>query len=165
VNTDDQLDQALSRLSREMKPQRDLWPELAQQLRVRQPERRPLALRWVAIAASLLAGVLLWQTLLLPRFALFDEFAGDSWAIAYSAAQTQADEYELEKARRLAQLEYVSEDFGNWQLQLAVWDQAIGQVQMAIFDEPNNPLLRRQMASLYQQQLNYIQLLASNYDY
>jgi hypothetical protein len=165
VNTEDQLDQALRQLSREMNPHRDLWPVLAKRLRERQPLRRPPARRWAVIAASLLLGVLIWQALLLSRFAWFDEYAGDSWAIAYSAAQTQAVEYELEKARRLAQLEYVSEDFGNWQLQLAVWDQAIGQVQMAIFDEPNNPLLRRQMASLYQQQLKYIQLLASNYDY
>ena len=105
------------------------------------------------VAAALtfaVAGLLAWRMQLIP-----------TWFEMQPAATRIVQQYEQQKAERLGELGPVSEDFGNWQYQLAVWDQAIWQVQSAMHDYPDDPVLIDQMESLYRQQLGYIQTIAS----
>lgn len=166
MKTDEQLDLASSKLSRELQPQRDLWPELAERLPARKAPQRRATVQWATMAASVLLGILVWQADLLPGASLRTDApaqmqSADVWPVVESVTRELAQTFETEKRRRLEEIEFVSEDFGNWQLQLAVWDSAIGQVQLAIYEEPEDPMLLWQMESLYRQQLDYLQLIAS----
>src|SRR5690606_36471900 len=154
--TDDQLDQALSRLPREITPPQDLWAGIEARLEDRQPKRwlqQPQ--RWAAVLALALAGVLWWsQTLDSP---IVSEIAMSE----LEPAQQIIVSYEQVKAQQLATIGAVSDDVGDWRYQLAVWDQAIGQVQTALTYYPDEPFLLAQMHDLYQQQLDYLQLISA----
>jgi len=169
VKTEDQLDQAIADLRKDIKPERDLWADLSQRLPDREaesaPRRRGLVVgsRWAAVFAIALVGALALRLDLLPDPALTPAGGNQQMAEAdvIPAEALIAQQFEQEKARQLGELGVVSEDFGDWRYQMAVWDQAIGQVQQTMNYYPNDPVLLSQMEGLYRQQLDYIHLIAT----
>ncbi|ALO44978.1 hypothetical protein [Pseudohongiella spirulinae] len=160
MSSNEDLDRQIAQMRREIQPERDLW----QQIESRLPEQRQGAgFRWLGSAAAIAAvvtfaasGLLAWRLQLMP-----------GWFEMQPASVRIVQQYEQQKAQQLGELGPVSEYFGNWRYQLAVWDQAIWQVQSAMDDNPDDPVLIGQMESLYRQQLGYIQTIASVdiYDY
>jgi len=60
---------------------------------------------------------------------------------------------------QLKQLQQVPQGFENWQQQLAIWQQASGQLEQALQQQPANRRLLRQYQQLQQQQLKYMHKL------
>ncbi len=169
MKTEHELDALIAGLPSELKPSRDLWPELEQRLteaQVKTAEVLPLrpnkwlsvpfASAYVASAASVLFAVtLFWQPATLQESApvqpvLFNPQLVDAeTAIIYS--------FEQAKAEQLASMTTVDPAYADWQQQLAQWQQAIGQVQLALKYNPNEALLLKQLRQLYSQQQNYLQ--------
>ena len=164
MKTEHELDALIAGLSNELKPSRDLWPELELRLTDRQSVTAevvqfktsrwlsvPFASAYVASAASvLLAVTLFWQPATPVQTAVFNPQLVDAeTAIVYS--------FEQAKAEQLASMKVVNPAYADWQQQLAQWQQAIGQVQLALKYNPNEAVLLKQLRQLYSQQQNYLQ--------
>lgn len=164
MKTEHELDALIAGLSAELKPSRDLWPELEQ--RLTDPEAMtekvvqlkpnkwlsvPFASAYVASAASVLFAVtLFWQPATPTQPLVFNPQMLDAeTSIVYS--------FEQAKAEQLASMKAVDPVYADWQQQLAQWQQAIAQVQMALKYNPNEALLLKQLRQLYSQQQNYLQ--------
>jgi tetratricopeptide (TPR) repeat protein len=146
-----QLDQAINRLTQQIAPQRDLWPELESRLTARSSTDKPPLWQWATAAMLGLVSLIGWQLALLPTA------PGGSQANMPTAELMLLQVYEQQKATQLSQVVAVSEGFDNWQQQLTHWDQAIAQVRQALQFYPDEPQLLAQLQSLYQQQLSFIQ--------
>lgn len=141
--TEQQLDEAIARLPREIPPERDLWTQLEPHL----PERggsstaggRGVGHRWAAVLVLGLAGLLGWRLLLVPM-------PGSESPDALLVTQEPA--------------EAIGEPFDHWQRHLAIWDEAIARVRTGLEHYPEEPVLLAQLESLYQQQMNYLQLVS-----
>ncbi|HJS16774.1 MAG TPA: hypothetical protein VJ795_16985 [Rheinheimera sp.] len=164
MKTEHELDALIAGLSNELKPSRDLWPELEQRLTDRQSVTAevvqlktsrwlsvPFASAYVASAASvLLAVTLFWQPATPVQTVVFNPQLVDAeTAIVYS--------FEQAKAEQLASMKVVNPAYADWQQQLAQWQQAIGQVQLALKYNPNEAVLLKQLRQLYSQQQSYLQ--------
>ena len=164
MKTEHELDALIAGLSNELKPSRDLWPELEQRLtdtpavavnvmplKTSNWLSVPFASACVASAASvLLAVTLFWQPATPVHTVVFNPQLVDAeTAIVYS--------FEQAKAEQLAGMKTVDPVYADWQQQLAQWQQAIGQVQLALKYNPNEALLLKQLRQLYSQQQNYLQ--------
>lgn len=160
---DKELDQAIAKLPKELMPERDLWLQLEPQLQAHPAASRRwggVSQAWVAAAVFAVAGMLVWRVMLVPGEEGV-EIAGNDFDRGYiTAQQSVIEEYETIKAEKLGNIGRVSEYLGDWQYQLAVWDQAIGQVSEALTYYPDEPQLLSQMSGLYQQQLNYLQMVS-----
>lgn len=164
MKTDTQLDQLLDRLPREMTPRRDLWADIESQLgdqhspavETAQRERHFFtANRWAAVFALALIGGLWWSDMGIDPSVNIEPFA------QVPTDQQIAATYEAIKAQQMSNFGQISPEFGNWQYQLAVWDQAISEVQGALNYYPEEPALLAQMQGIYQQQVDYLQLVSS----
>jgi len=157
MTTDRQLDQAVNHLPREILPPKDLWAGIDERLEVRQSQHwlNQPAQRWAAIFALAAAGMLWWSQN--PDITVAPELA----MLELEPEQQIIASYEQAKAQQLGQIGVVSEDAGDWRYQLTVWDQAIVQVQTALSYHPHEPFLLAQMHGLYQQQLEYLQLISA----
>lgn len=166
MKTEEQLDQAITQLTREIRPSRDLWAAIEPALQDRQAPvswyRTVKTQRWAAVIALAMVGTLWWSQMDGPQprqvipdavIASTDSSANNNLLPADAQIITS---FEQIKAQQLSALEYVSPDVGDWQYQLAVWDQAISQVQVALEYYPEEPFLLAQMQGLYQQQLDYL---------
>ena len=164
MKTEHELDALIAGLSNELKPSRDLWPELESRLTehktaTAEPEPLktsrwlsvPFASAYVASAASvLLAVTLFWQPATPVQTVAFNpQWVDAETAIVYSFEQAKADQ--------LASMKAVDPVYADWQQQLAQWQQAIGQVQLALKYNPNEAVLLKQLRQLYSQQQNYLQ--------
>ncbi len=144
-SAEQKLTRALQALPRELAPERDLWPELAQQLPAQNKlVRAPL---WGAVAVLTAVTLSFWLSL------NTDTTPQLSAAPDYSSATNLALIYEQEKAAQLAQLNANSPSINR---QLAIWDDAIEQVETALQYYPEQQQLLAQLNQLYQQQLRYI---------
>lgn len=162
MKTEHELDALIAGLSADLKPSRDLWPELEQRLSDHSKAEviplktsrwlsTPFASAYVASAASvLLAVTLFWQpaTPVQPQ-AFNPQLMDAETAIVYS--------FEQAKAEQLASMKTVDPVYADWQEQMAQWQQAIGLVQLALKYNPNEALLLKQLRQLYSQQQNYLQ--------
>lgn len=171
MKTEQQLDQAISQLTREIQPSRDLWAAIEPALQDRpQPARwygGAKTQRWAAVIALALVGTLWWSQINLPQ----PGQVVPSVTIAGTETQTATDvlpadaqimaSFEQIKAQQLRELEYINPDAGDWQYQLAVWDQAISQVRGALEFYPEEPFLLAQMQGLYQQQVEYLNTISA----
>jgi hypothetical protein len=160
---DQLLDQAIAGLPRELLPEQDLWLQLEPQLQQR--SKKPFRFAgvnraWAAAVVTGLLGVLIWRSMLIPEngTSLPDQSTAGEWI---PAEQLIVEEYETIKAQKLGDIGRVSEDYGDWKYQLAVWDEAIGQVHEALQYYPNDPALWSQIQGLYQQQLGYLQQISA----
>jgi hypothetical protein len=171
VKTEQQLDQAIRELAREIRPPRDLWLAIEPQLPDRQPAapwyRAVNTQCWAAVLALALVGTLWWSRLDVPQpgqpvsdpTVAGIEQNGNNTELPADVQIVES--FELIKAQRFAELDYISPDVGDWQYQLAVWDQAISQVRGALEYYPEEPFLLAQMQGLYQQQLEYLQTISA----
>ncbi|HDZ07947.1 hypothetical protein [Pseudohongiella sp.] len=166
MKSEQELDQLTAALPREMQPTQDLWPSLEAQL----PERRPVKKRqllrinqMLGMAAALaLVVVVGWRVMLVPDdsavpVAVKDTTMPDAGAVPVKYEMTR--QFETIKAEQLAQMAPHSDNFGDWQYQMASWDQAIDQVSGALNYYPDDPRLLAQMQGLYEQQLDYLRLI------
>lgn len=164
MKTEHELDALIAGLSDELKPSRDLWPELEQRLtentviaakvlplRTNRWLSVPFASAYVASAASVLMAVsLFWQPPTQVQPPAFNPYQADAQtAIVYS--------FEQAKAEQLAGMRAVDPVYADWQQQMEQWQQAIGLVQLALKYNPNEALLLKQLRQLYSQQQNYLQ--------
>lgn len=151
-------------LPREIQPAHDLWPTLEAQL----PAQRPVKKRQLSrinpllgmAAALALVVVVGWRVMLVPDngavpVAVNDTAAPDAVPMQYEMTR----QFETIKAEQLAQMAPHSDNFGDWQYQMASWDQAIDQVSGALNYYPDDPRLLAQMQGLYEQQLDYLRLI------
>ena len=171
MKTDKQLDQLLESLPREIAPGRDLWAAIEPRLD-QQPahETRSLqrwfapANRWAAVLALAVLGALWWSGIGIgpaPQVALpAIEPANNGQALEQIPADQQiAAVYTAINAELLGSVGLVSADFGDWQYQLTIWDQALSEVRDALNYYPEEPALLAQMEGIYQQQIEYLQWL------
>lgn len=184
------FDQRLAQLPAQIAPTAELWPELAARLastpqQVRMTEdgtAAPVAATshwWYGMAAALLLSVLSWwqwpldqPPALNPQLAMQPAATGLTSAAASDVhaarpALGQADWqlislFETDKARLLKQLTAVPAAYGDWQQQLAIWQQASRQIQQALRYQPDEPVLLRQLQRVQQQQLAYLQKLVQS---
>lgn len=180
MNTEQQLDQAISQLPREMMPARDLWAAIEPQLqdRAQVPGRRLRVhnmQRWAAVLALALVGVVWWGQMDLPQPGQVNPDAVVAGSGADNNSDNSADNniqqlpadawiaasFEQIKAQQLSEMDYISPAVGDWQYQLAVWDQAISQVRGALEYYPDEPFLLGQMQGLYQQQIDYLHTISA----
>jgi hypothetical protein len=162
---DKQLDQAIAKLPKELMPEQDLWLQLEPRLQNHSDGRQGwagISQALAAVAVFAVAGMLAWRVLLIPGSGDDGiQIAGDNVDYGHiTGQQAVIEEYEKIKAEKLGNVGLVSEYFGDWRYQLAVWDQAIGQVRDALEYYPDEPQLLSQMSGLYQQQLNYLQMVS-----
>ena len=146
---DQQLDNAIQRLTRQIEPERDLWMDIAAALPPRD-SASPTRWRWASAAAFLLLGLVGWQLAILPS-------TSERAATMPSAELMLLQVYEQEKTKQLSRVVAIAEGFDNWQQQVQIWDQAIAQVRQALTFYPDEPQLLAQLQQLYQQQLSFIQ--------
>lgn len=180
MKTEQQLDDAIARLSREIEPANDLWPAIAAQLVVPQtgPQtaqqvallpapvstQQPVYRQWWASAAAVVFALALWQQWPVTQAdsnAISGQVAAEAVrpvAVDYGLAQSQ-QQIRLAEKLQLMRLQQIPAGFANWQQQLAVWQQASEQVTLALETDPNNLKLIRKLNRLQQQQLNYIRKL------
>ena len=185
------LEQRLAQLPEQMAPTTELWPALAarlastaQQTPIAEADRREPATSgsgwWYGMAAALLLLVLGWwqfparqqQVAITPELAALPVAAQQKQATASDNKVGRADLgraewqlirlFETDKARLLKQLTVVPAEYGDWQQQLAIWQQASRQIQQALSYQPDQPVLLRQLQRLQQQQLAYIQKLVQS---
>ena len=171
MKTDKQLDQLIESLPREITPRRDLWaaiePRLDEQpapvTRTAQMSRLfAPASRWAAVLAVAVLGVLWWSGIGIDpalRVALPSmEPAHNGQALEQVPADQQiAAVYAAIKSELMSSVGLVSADFGDWQYQLTIWDQALSEVRNALSYYPEQPALLAQMEGIYQQQIEYLQ--------
>ena len=170
MKTEQQLDQAISQLPREITPPRDLWAAIEPALQGRAPVswyRAVNTRRWAAVVALALVGTLWWTQMDVPQPGQVipdNLIAGTDQNTDLQQLPADAQiiaSFEQIKAQQLGELDYVNPDVGDWQYQLAIWDQAILQVRGALEYYPEEPFLLAQMQGLYQQQLEYLQTISA----
>lgn len=170
MKTEQDLDNLVAALPRDMQPESDLW----QSLEPRLAERKSTSARRMSrlnqmlgmAAALILMLVVGWRVLVVP------DDAGSPVAVTGGGIEADAViadalppqyamalQFESLKAEQLAQLTPGSNNLGDWQYQLVSWDQAIDQVSGALNDYPHNVYLLSQMQGLYEQQLDYLRLI------
>jgi len=173
VKTDRQLDQLIESLPREITPRRDLWaaiePRLDQQpapvTRSRHMTRLfAPASRWAAVLAVAVLGALWWSEIGIDPVMRVAQPTMEPALNGQALQQVPADQqiaavYAAIKSELLSGLGLVSDDFGDWQYQLTIWDQAISDVRNALNYYPEEPALLAQMEGIYQQQIEYLQWL------
>lgn len=186
----DKFEQRLAQLPAQIAPSAELWPDLAAKL-ARTPQQVRIAEDgmvapvsassrwWYGMAAALLLSVLTWwqlpqdqQQALSPQLAAQPEAAALTSATAsdVDAVRPALDQaewqlislFETDKARLLKQLTSVPAAYGDWQQQLAIWQQASRQIQQALTYQPDEPVLLRQLQRVQQQQLAYLQKLVQS---
>ena len=172
MKTDTQLDQLIDSLPREITPGRDLWAAIEPRLdqRPAHETRSPQgwlapARRWAAVLAVAVLGAIWWSGIgidpalqvALPAI----EPAHNGQALEQVPADQQiAAVYTAIKSELMSSVGLVSADFGDWQYQLTIWDQALSEVRDALNYYPEEPALLAQMEGIYQQQIEYLQWLA-----
>ena len=169
MKTDKQLDQLIESLPREITPGRDLWAAIEPRLdqRPAHENRSPQgwlapARRWAAVLAVAVLGVLWWSGIGIDTALRVAQPAMEPAHNGQAIEQVPADQqiaavYTAIKAELLSSVGLVSADFGDWQYQLTLWDQALSEVRDALNYYPEEPALLAQMEGIYQQQIEYLQ--------
>lgn len=150
MKTEQQLDQAIAQLTAEIAPQRDLWPDLLTKLDNTEQAVSTRKPYWLMIAACGVFTVLGWS--------LFSSYS----APVLSAEVRLIQHFEQQKAQQLAAMTRVSGEFSDWSQQLAIFEQAVRQVRMALSFYPDEPQLLEQLQQLYQQELAYLALVTTS---
>lgn len=151
MKTEQQLDQAIAQLTTEIAPQRDLWPDILTRLdNTEQRGTKHKSPYWFIAAACCVFTVFGWS--------LFSSYS----APVLSAEVRLIQHFEQQKAQQLAAMTQVSSEFADWSQQLAIFEQAVRQVRMALSFYPDEPQLLDQLQQLYQQELAYLALVTTS---
>jgi hypothetical protein len=148
---DKQLDDAISNLTQQLTPVRELWPDIERRLTARAIAKKTTLWPWATAAMLGLVSLIGWQ------LALLSGDNTDKQAGMQSAELMLLQVYEQQKASQFSHTVAFTEGYDNWQQQMQVWDQAIDQVRRALQFYPDEPQLLAQLQQLYQQQLSYLQ--------
>lgn len=155
MKTEQQLDALISQLAPELEPQRDLWPELSQQLA---PRRQPVYRNWLGVAAAAVLTLWFWpqQPAIEPSLSFETAESTDDNGLLLAVSQQLQQQLNAEQTRQLKGLQQVPEGFTDWTRQLMIWDKAQGQIELALQFQPDDQKLIQQLQRLQQQQLSYI---------
>ena len=176
MKTDTQLDQLIDSLPREITPGRDLWASIEPRLDQRPahetrslqgwlaPARRWAAVLAVAVLGAIVLGATWWSGIGIDPALRVAQPAMAPAHNGQALEQVPADQqiaavYTAIKSELLSSVGLVSADFGDWQYQLTIWDQALSEVRDALNYYPEEPALLAQMEGIYQQQIEYLQWL------
>lgn len=171
MKTDTQLDQLVEGLPREISPRRDLWAgieaRLDEQAMLAIHNRQPARFfahtgRWAAVLAVAVLGVLWWSAIGIDPVMRVAQPTAEPALTGQAIEQVPADQqiaavYAAIKTELMSSVGLVSADFGDWQYQLTIWDQAISEVRNALNYHPEEPALLAQLEGIYQQQVAYLQ--------
>ncbi|TXH97866.1 MAG: hypothetical protein E6Q75_02975 [Rheinheimera sp.] len=164
MKTEQQLDAMISQLAPALEPQRDLWPELSARLEPRQ--RRGYG-AWLGVAAAAVLTLWFWPQQL-PLEPQLTQNGAQAGVNATQAPQAQAEmsllavseqltrQLNEEQTRQLKALQQIPDGFSDWSKQIAIWNKAQAQIELALAYQPDNQKLIQQLQRLQQQQLSYI---------
>ncbi|WP_348732853.1 hypothetical protein [Rheinheimera texasensis] len=161
MKTEQQLDAMISQLAPDLEPQRDLWPELSARLEPRQ--RRGYG-AWLGVAAAAVLTLWFWPQQLPqePQLATSEPHAAAKASQVGTDVSLLAVSEQLsrqlgeEQTRQLKALQQIPDGFSDWSQQIAIWNKAQSQIELALAFQPDNQKLIQQLQRLQQQQLNYI---------
>ncbi len=161
MKTEQQLDAMISQLAPALEPQRDLWPELSARLEPRQ--RRGYG-TWLGVAAAAVLTLWFWPQQLPQEaeIALSGPLAGvhepqaETDVSLLAVSQQLSRQLGEEQTRQLKALQQIPDGFSDWSQQIAIWNKAQAQIELALAFQPDNQKLIQQLQRLQQQQLNYI---------
>lgn len=164
MKTEQQLDAMISQLAPALEPQRDLWPDISARLEPRQ--RRGYG-AWLGVAAAAVLTLWFWPQQL-PRESQLALNEAKTSVNAQQSLQADADLSLLavseqlsrqlgeEQTRQLKALQQIPDGFSDWSQQIAIWNKAQAQIELALAFQPDNQKLIQQLQRLQQQQLSYI---------
>lgn len=156
MKTEQQLDAMISQLAPAIEPQRDLWPELSTRLEPRQ--RRGYA-SWLGVAAAAVLTFWFWpqQVPTAPQDIVSSAQGQSMPAVSLLDVSRQLGlQLEQEQTRQLKALQQIPDGFNDWAQQIAIWNKAQAQIELALQFQPDNQKLIQQLQRLQQQQLSYI---------
>lgn len=156
MKTEQQLDAMLSQLAPALEPQRDLWPDIAARL---EPRRQPQHKYWLSAAAA--AALIFWlfpqplptEPAIAVQAPAPVEIPGDT-LLAVSAQLNQ--QLGAEQARQLRAVQQIPAGFDDWAQQIAIWNKAQSQIELALQFQPDDQKLIQKLQKIQQQQLSYI---------
>lgn len=148
-NKPQEFNQDVNQLSREIQPERDLWPGIEAAI-TQSPMPSSSSVKrmtpWFATAASLvfaaILGVMYWQQTKISSTSLL---------------ASMERQHQQSMQRLLVSYEDQPAATDNWQAQLADLDSAAQAIRQVLKEEPNNPELLRMLRHVYQQQLQLIE--------
>lgn len=164
MKTEQQLDAMISQLAPALEPQRDLWPDISARLEPRQ--RRGYG-SWLGVAAAAVLTLWFWpqQLPLKPQLALNEAKTGvntqqtlqaDADLSLLAVSEQLSRQLGEEQTRQLKALQQIPDGFSDWSQQIAIWNKAQAQIELALTFQPDNQKLIQQLQRLQQQQLSYI---------
>lgn len=155
MKTEQQLDDMISQLTPAIEPQRDLWPELSARLEPRQ--RRGYG-SWIGVAAAALLTFWFWPqpTTVVPIAATNAQMAPEATTPLLEVSHQLGLQLGQEQTRQLKALQQIPDGFRDWAQQIAIWNKAQSQIELALQFQPDNQKLIQQLQKLQQQQLSYI---------
>ncbi len=156
MKTEQQLDAMISQLAPAIEPERDLWPELSARL---EPRRRRGYGSWLGVAAAAVLTFWFWPQQLPtdPQVALTGaQLQPVSTPSLLDVSRQLGLQLEQEQTRQLKALQQIPDGFNDWPQQIAIWNKAQAQIELALQFQPDNPKLIQQLQRLQQQQLSYI---------
>lgn len=161
MKTEQQLDAMISQLAPDLEPQRDLWPEISARL---EPQQRRGYSRWLGVAAAAVLTLWFWPQQLPqePQVAQsrpkaeIQTLQADADLSLLAVSQQLGRQLGEEQTRQLKALQQIPEGFSDWTQQIAIWNKAQAQIELALAYQPDNQKLIQQLQRLQQQQLSYI---------
>jgi hypothetical protein len=157
MKTEQQLDAMISQLAPALEPQRDLWPELSARLEPRQ--RRGYG-AWLGVAAAAVLTLWFWPQQLSqePQLTATEPVVipSDAAVSLLAVSQQLSRQLDEEQTRQLKALQQIPDGFSDWTQQIAIWNKAQSQIELALEFQPDNQKLIQQLQRLQQQQLSYI---------
>jgi len=158
---DDRLDRAASQLAREIRPERDLWPGIAREI------TEPAQPRWVPMLAQAAAVVLLvgassgitwyWMkdrqapvTQVSPDFIFEQASFGRNYTLG-PGFQAARDNLAGDLEAAMARLSPEAREDIDANLELV--QQAIGEINAALEEDPGNVLLQERLLRAYREEL------------
>ena len=165
IERDDKLIAEASKLSTEISPERDLWPGIEQAIRV--PQRSRWTPRFAQAAAVVLlvgaSSMITWMATkdqariieVVPADLVFEQASfGGRYALGVGYQEAHRDL----QAQLDAELVRLSPDARKEvEENLAMIRGAIGQINKALADEPDNPLLQELLLQTYREELAMMQ--------
>lgn len=154
---DKQLDALLAQLPTTQHPQRDLWPDIEDQLADPTTEVTPAEKRrWMAVAALALLTFSSWNFLFKPSDDPDIEIVIN---IERTAAEQIVANFSVQKIALLKTIEAVGLDISPWQTELILIDSAEQDLQKALTLQPDNQKLLTMLRELNNKQIQLLNTL------
>ncbi|MDO6477470.1 hypothetical protein Q4520_18770 [Alteromonas sp. 1_MG-2023] len=160
-----ELNKALERLPKEMKPERDLWTGIALSIEAGEMEKQESAgkkvpvsrLRYMAMAASLLLVTSLFIFIKPSEHSGNNSDKGGGDASGQALVNVLSRQHEQQKQQLLVRFQDQSAVTDDWQTQIQELEEAAAAVKLALKQDPDNTALLGMLQHIYQQQLLLIE--------